>query len=160
MGDVRFMLSLIVTVMSTYFSQDREHESYLIHYNNEFEEKQTLESQFETVFKFINECSLPDDCRAWRKSDLFTLLVEIHRALFKAKKNIKPVEVGKRLLLFYDLVNKLARTDEEIGTEHSGIQEYYKAAIQGTQSRSNRIKRGKVIQDVINGDFEFGKKEK
>ena len=115
----------------------------LIHYNNEFEEKQTLESQFETVFKFINECSLPDDCRAWRKSDLFTLLVEIHRSLFKEENNVKPIEVGKRLLQFYELVNKSAKANDEVGTEHGRIQEYYKAALQGTQNRSNRIRRGR-----------------
>ena len=160
MGDIRFMLSLIITVMSTYFSQDREHESYLIHYNNEFEEKQTLESQFEIVFKFIDECDLPENSRAWKKSDLFTLLVEIHRALFKTEKKYKSVEVGKQLQRFYDLVDKSARTDEDFGIENDRLQEYYKAAIQGTQSRSNRIRRGKIIQDVINGDFEFEKKEK
>ena len=158
MGDVRFMLSLIITVMSTYFSLDREHESYLNHYNNEFEEKEKLESQFEKVFQFIDECGLPENSRAWRKSDLFTLLIEIHKALFKEEKNIKPVEVGKRLQQFYNLVNKSAQTDEEIGTEHSRIQEYYITTIQGTNSRTNRINRGKIIQDVINGDFKFGKK--
>ena len=159
MGDVRFMLSLIITVMSTYFNQDREHESYLIHYNNEFEEKQTLESQFETVFKFINECRLPDDCRVWRKSDLFTLLVEIHRSLFKEENNVKPTKVGKRLLRFYDLVNESAKANEAVGREHGRIQEYYKAALQGTQSRSNRIRRGEIIQAVINGDFELDNME-
>lgn len=160
MGDIRFMLSLIITVMSTYFSQDREHESYLIHYNNEFEEKQKLETEFQEVFQFIDECGLPDDCRAWRKSNLFTLLVEVHRALFKEENNVKPIEVGKQLLQFYELVDKSAKANEEVGTEHSRIQEYYKAAIQGTQSRTNRIKRGQIIQAVINGDFEFEKKEK
>ena len=106
MGDVRFMLSLIITVMSTYFSQDREHESFLIHYNNEFEEKQRLETEFEKVFQFIDECGLPENSRAWKKSDLFTLLVELYRALFKSELDIKPVEVSKRLQRFYDLVDK------------------------------------------------------
>lgn len=158
MGDVRFMLSLIITVMSTYFSQDREHESFLIHYNDEFEDKQRLRTEFDEVFQFISECNLSDDCRAWRKSDLFTLLVEIHRTLFKEENNVKPVEVGKRLLRFYDLVNKSAKANEGVRTEHGRIQEYHKAALQGTQSRTNRINRGKIIQDVINGDFTFNQK--
>ena len=90
--------------------------------------------------------SFPDDCRAWRKSDLFTLLVEVHRALFKEKNNVKPLEIGKQLLQFYELVDKSAKANEEVGTEHSKIQEYYKAAIQGTQSRSNRIRRGQIVK--------------
>ena len=160
MNDVAYALSIIITVMSTYFSLEREFESFLRHYNDEFEEKQRLETEFEKVFQFIGECGLPEDSRAWRKSDLFTLLVETHRALFKVGNNFKPIEVGKRLLRFYDLVNKSDKADEEFATEHRKIMEYYNATIQGTNSRTNRIKRGKIIQDVINSDFEFEKKEK
>lgn len=159
MGDVRFTLSVIITVMLTYFNLEKEFESFLRHYNDIFEDKQRLETEFEKVFQFINECSLPNDCRAWKKSDLFTLLVEIHRALFKSDNNIKPINVGKRLLQFYDLVNMSAQTDEKIGTENSRIQEYYLATIQGTNSRTNRISRGKIIKDVINGNFEFDTKK-
>lgn len=153
MNDVSFALSVIITVMLTYFNLEKEFESYLYHYNNEFEEKQRLEIEFQEVFQFIDECSLPENSRAWKKSDLFTLLVELYRALFRWKIDIKPVEVSKRLLRFYDLVDK----SDQI--EHSRIQEYYKATIQGTNSRSNRIRRGEIIQDVINGEFEFDTKK-
>ncbi len=160
MRDVSFGLSVVITVMSTYFSLESEFEYYLRQYNDEFEEEQTLKIEFQKVFNFIDKCGLPEKSRAWRKSDLFTLIIEIHRASFKEKINIEPVEVGKRLLRFYDLVNKSAKADEEFATEHQKIMEYYNAAIQGTNSRTNRIKRGKIIQVVINGDFEFEKKEK
>ncbi|MYF98288.1 hypothetical protein F4212_04020 [Candidatus Poribacteria bacterium] len=73
---------------------------------------------------------------------------------------MKPLEIGKLLQLFYDLVDKSARTEEEIGAENSRVREYYKAALQGTNSRTNRITRGKIIKDVINENFEFDKKEK
>ncbi len=159
MNDISFALSLVITAMLTYFNLEKEFESYLYHYNNEFEEKQRLETEFQEVFQFIDECDFHKDSRAWRKPELFTLLVELYRALFRWKIDINPVEVGKRLQKFYDLVNKLARTDEEIGTKHSRIQEYYQAALQGTNSRSNRIRRGEIIQDVINGDFEFDTKK-
>lgn len=154
MGDVRFTLSVIITVMLTYFNLEKEFESFLNHYNNEFEEKQRLETEFEKVFQFIDECGLPENSRAWKKSDLFTLLVELYRALFRSELDIRPVEVSKRLQRFYDLVDK----SDQI--EDNRIQEYYKATIQGTNSRTNRIRRGKIIQDVINGDFVFVKKEK
>ena len=160
MSDVRFMLSVIITMMSTYFSLDNEFESYLRQYNDEFKEKQRLETQFEEVFQFIDECDIDENSRAWKKSDLFTLLVEIHRALFKTENKFESAEVGKRLQRFYDLVDKSARTDEDFGAENGRLHEYYIAALQGTNSRTNRIKRGKIIQAVINGDLEFDKKEK
>jgi hypothetical protein len=160
MGDVRFMLTVIITIMSTYFNLDNEFESYLLQYNDELKEKEKLESQFEDVFLFIDECGIHENSRAWKKSDLFSLLIEIHKALFKTEKEIKSAEVGKRLQRFYDLVDKSARPEENLEIENSGLQEYYKAALQGTNSRTNRIKRGEILRDVINGEFEFDKKEK
>ena len=159
MSDIRFMLSVIITAMSTYFNLDTEFEDYLSRYNDEFKEKRELETQFEEVFQFIDECNIYENSRAWKKSDFFTLLVEIHRALFKMKKKFKSAEVGERLQRFYDLVDTSARTDENFGAENGRLQEYYKAALQGTNSRTNRIKRGEIIQTVINGDFEFEKKK-
>ena len=159
MADIRFMLTVIITMMSTYFSADNEFEKYLQEYNDEFKEKRKLETQFEDVFQFIDECGIHENSRAWKKSDFFTLLVEINRALFKVEEKLKSTEVGERLQRFYDLVDKSARTNEDFGTENGRLQEYYKAALQGTQSRTNRIKRGEILQDVINGDFEFDKKE-
>ena len=158
MRDVSFALSVVITVMSTYFSLENEFESYLRQYNDEFEEEQTLKIEFQKVFKFIDKCDIPEKSRAWRKSDLFTLIIEIHWALFKEKIIIEPIEVGKRLQSFYDLVNKSAKADEEFASEYRKIMEYYNSALQGTNSRSNRIKRGKIIQDVINGTFTFNQK--
>ena len=130
MGDIRFMLSVIITAMSTYFTQDKEFENYLRQYNDEFKEKRKLETQFKEVFQFIDECDIHENSRAWKKSDFFTLFVEIHRAFFKAKKELKSVEVGERLQRFYDLVDKSARTNRDFGTETGRLQEYYKAALQ------------------------------
>ena len=160
MSDIRFMLSVVITAMSTYFNLDTQFEDYLSQYNDEFKEKRKLETQFEEVFQFIDECNIHENSRAWKKSDLFTLLVEIHRALFKTKKKFEPAEVGERLQRFYDLVDKSARTDESFGAEDGRLREYYRATLQGTNSRANRISRGEIIKDVINDDFEFEKKGK
>lgn len=157
MSDVSFMLTVIITMMSTYFNLANEFEKYLSLYNDEFKEKRKLETQFEEVFQFIDECDIHENSRAWKKSDFFTLLVEVHRSLFKTERKHKPVEieVGERLQEFYDLVDTAARTDKDFGTENERLQEYYIAALQGTNSRSNRIRRGKIIQDVITGNFEL-----
>lgn len=159
MGDTVFTLSVIITVMSTYFNLDSEFEKYLRQYNDEFEEKERLESELQNVFQFIGKCGLTQNSRAFRrKSDLFTLLVESHRTVTKNKeKPLDPVKVGKRLRQFYELVDKSVRTEETIGAENSRIVTYYDATRQGTNQRVNRINRGKILQDVINGDFSFDK---
>ena len=157
MRDVSFALSMTITVMSTYFSLESEFEDYLRQYNDEFKEEQTLKIEFQKVFNFIDKCNIHENSRAWKKSDLFTLLVEIHRALFKTEKKFESAEVGERLQRFYDLVDKSARTDENFDAEDGKLQKYYKATLQGTNNRTNRIRRGEIIQEVINGDFEFDK---
>ena len=160
MRDTVFTLSIVITVMSTYFNQDSEFENYLRQYNDEFEEKDYLKDEFRRVFQFIEECELAQNGRESRalkrKSDLFTLLVEVHRALTEEnEKSLEPVEVGKRLRQFYELVDKSSQMDENIGAEHGRLLTYYDATRQGTNQRVNRINRGSILRDVINGEFAF-----
>ena len=155
MYDTRFALSIIITVMSTYFDRDSELENFLYRYNDEFEKKEYLRTEFQEVFQFINKCRLYRNSRIRKKADLFTLLVEIYRALIKENKPLEPVEVGGRLLQFYELVDKSVQTEEGIWTEHDRIAEYYNATRQGTNHRANRVNRGKILQNVINGEFVF-----
>ena len=159
MNDTSFTLSLIITVMSTYFHRDNEFESYLQQYNDEFEKKEQLNEGFSKIFEFIDKCELPQISGAWRnKAHLFTLLVEMYRVLIKENKSLASTEVGKRLRHFYTLVDRLGPSEEGIKKEDSRIVEYNAATLQGTNDRRNRIIRGKILQDVINGKFILGKK--
>ena len=112
MNDTRFTLSVLITAMSAYFNRDTELESYLRQYNDELEAKDDLRADLQQVFKFIDECDLPQNSRAWKTTDLFTLLVEVHRALIKANSPLDPANVGKRLRQFYESVDKLRRCQE------------------------------------------------
>ena len=158
MNDTSFTLSLIITVMSTYFHRENELESYLQQYNDEFEEKERLEKGFSKIFIFINECGLPQNSRAWRKTDLFALLVETYRALIKENKPLDSAEVGERLKKFYMLVDSVRQNEGESGTKDGKVAEYYNTTRRATSDRANRINRGKILQTVINGEFTFGKK--
>lgn len=158
MGDVRFTLSIIVTVMLTYFDGDSELENYLRSYNEVFEEKCDLEAAFQRVFDFIEACNFPRDSRVWRKAGLFTLLVEVYRALIKENKPLESAKTGKQLRKFYELVDNLGQQAGPIENEQKRMVEYATATRQGTNNRGSRILRGKIVQDVINGNFAFGKK--
>ena len=123
-----------------------------------FEEKCDLEDAFRRVFDFIDGCNFPQNSRVWKKADLFTLLVEVYRALIKESKPLEPAKIGKRLRKFYELVDKLGQQAGEIEKEHRKIVEYSTATRQATNARSSRMLRGKMVQDVINGNFAFSKK--
>lgn len=145
MGDMVFCLSVIITILSTYFNRDNELEDYLEKYNDEFPHADDVRKELSKTFGFIDKCQLPNSCRAWKKADLFTLLVEAHRALFKDKVDLNPQETGRRLAEFYERVDKVGAGVDE----HDEVGRYYKASLQATNDRSSRITRGQVLRKVL-----------
>ncbi len=91
--------------------------------------------------------------RAWKNSDLLTLLVEIHRAIIKDGLELDPNEVGARIKNFYAMVNLYIKgnTDEIPQVALNDVIEYSKATSQATNDRGSRIKRGEIIRQVIRG---------
>ncbi|MEP7235666.1 MAG: DUF262 domain-containing protein [Ignavibacteriota bacterium] len=145
MSDIKFALAFIVTVLSAYFHRELEIEPFLIKYNDEFPEKEQVEKTVFNTFKFIDSCNI-SFTRAWNKADLLNLLVEVYKALVSNQINMSDAsEVGARLNNFYGRVEKVAVGDEK---EQSIILYYYSAS-QASNDRSNRISRGKSIQDII-----------
>lgn len=147
MVDVRFALTLIVTLMSTYFHRDDELESFLEVYNDTFSEERQLRAELREVMSLVEKFGLPPESRAWQKSDLLTLLVETHRAIYRLKISLDPVTVGHRLESFY----ARAASDGTAGLRPFSM--YYGSTIEGTNDRSARVIRGDIIQSVINGDL-------
>jgi len=105
MQDVRFCLTLLVTVMSTYFNRDEFLETYLEKFNDEFEDSEQFKKEFREVFSFIGDCSFPAGARIWKKADLFTAIVEIHRAKYKKGRQLDPKVVASDLMKFYAAVD-------------------------------------------------------
>ncbi len=95
--------------------------------------------------KFIHKCNLDTKSRAWRKADLFTLLVGIHRAIVKEQLNLSSKSVEIRLKNFFDHVNLIHFEKED----DDDVSSYYKSALQATNDRSNRIRRDEIIAQVL-----------
>lgn len=148
MSDVRFVLTVIVTIMSTYFNRDEALEEYLARYNDRFEQQDKLAEEVSAVLTFIDKCNLDDTPRVWGKASLFTLVVEVYKAL--AQQTLDPDVVGRRLHYFYQLVEKVSN-DEAV---HSDIEHYYTALRQASNDRSSRILRGRVVQNAIAGEYD------
>lgn len=145
MGDLRFCATLIITLMSGYFNRDDSLEKYLETYNEEFEQKERIKKEFDDVADFVLRCNFDLRSRAWKKADLFSLFVEVHRVLFKKRLDLLPENTQENLKNFYGKVDNI--TDSSDGLSYEKI--YYKAALQATNDRGNRIKRGEIIQWVL-----------
>ncbi len=145
MGDLLFCLTLVVTILSTYFNRDDDIEEALKNYNDDFPLADDVMRRLNHVFEFISECRLPPDSRAWKKADALTLIVELERALCRDRIRLDPAQASARLNEFYALVEEVAAGR----TKNDDAEKYYKTALQASNDRSSRITRGKVLSAVI-----------
>lgn len=145
MLDLRFVLNLIVTLMSSYFNRDDSLEEYLGKYNDEFEEASEIESRLNAALGFVDACDFSPTARVWKKSDLFTLIVEVDRAQFRHKKILDPALVRQNMEEFYAKVESVAT----LKTAEKFVVQYYRASLQATNDRASRVRRGAVIQLIL-----------
>lgn len=149
MQDVRYGLVLLVTVMSAYINLDKGIVEYLEKYNDEFPESSDVEEKLHRIFAEIRLMGFPAKSRATRKADLYTLIVELYRARVRRQLNTDARKIGDRLKDFYN------RVDHEQGDSlDNNVKSYFLAAFQGTNLRANRIRRGEVIQSVIDPNYD------
>lgn len=143
MGDLKYVLGIVGTMLQGYFNRDDAFEGLLGRFNDEFPMQKDVEARLNRTFEFLDECSFDSKSRAWKKADLFTLLVELDQCLHFRNSQLQPSKILSLLTDFYDIVDKTAMKQEEV----SSI--YYKAALQATNDKINRVRRGVVIAGVL-----------
>ncbi len=141
MRDLGFSLVVIITLMSTYFNLEDDFEEYLERFNDEFPQREELFTQIASLLDLIDRLNFDEKSRVFKRSDLFTLIVELHRSIYKKNVKLDEHKIEIRLKNFYQEV------DDKIQTQ--SVQDYSKAVLQGTNSRSGRITRGKIISSLI-----------
>jgi uncharacterized protein with ParB-like and HNH nuclease domain len=153
MHDLTFCVILVSTLLSTYYNRDEKNAEYLKRYNDDFAQKDELGSQIATVFDFVEKCGFGERSRAWKKTDLFTLLVEIHSALVVRNVPLDPAAVGPRLEAFYSQVAELYNTkggaEEETANVETDVIRYLKAATKATNDKYARIDRAEIIGRIL-----------
>jgi hypothetical protein len=150
MQDVRYCLVLIATLLSTYFNRDEDIEEYLSKYNDTFVEKEELRGQLTACLSFIDALALPEKSRAFRKTDLFSLLVEIHRAMFKRRIQLDKQAVAERLTAFFEQVDIVAASGT---SENAFAQVYYRSTVRAAIDRGNRYRRGEILQAILDSGY-------
>lgn len=145
MNDTRYCLTLIVTMMSTYFNRDNEIEVYLERYNEAFDEKVDFDNQINEVLKIITQLNFSSNSRCFKKADFFTLFIELHKAIYRLGKKVNIIDLRNKLDDFYGRVEQAAAGE----VDDAVAEKYYKSALQGSNDRSNRTIRGEIIQGLI-----------
>jgi len=149
MQDVVFTLSIVITMISTYFHRDTELEAYLSKYNDGFPLEADVKERFARVFAIIEDCNFSNDCRVWKKADIFTLICELDRTLHKRQVLPDIKDLCQRLNFFFKEIDSVQLTKQP----NTAIEHYYKASIQASNDRKNRLTRGEIIQEVIDNNY-------
>jgi hypothetical protein len=142
MGDLRYALTIVITLMSGYFNRDDEFGTLLERYNDDFPAEVEVDNRVRGVMSFIDECAFGPKSRVWRKADLFTLMVELDQAL-SLDSTLQPSTVVADLEAFYGRIDTSSVSQSDVAAI------YYKAALQASNDRINRIRRGVVISGVL-----------
>ncbi len=135
MADLHFILLVMSTIENGgYFAQDKEIEPSVSGFNSEYPNKNHMISLLIKVFAIISDLDLPIDSMWFRKSNFFTLSVEIA----KNCDNL-PTDLKDRLDSFEENVisNRL-----NPGTDFG---KYYSYMYQGTHSRTARVVRAEFF---------------
>ncbi|MDX3099042.1 DUF262 domain-containing protein [Streptomyces sp. ME19-03-3] len=151
MGDVRWCLTVIITVISGYFSRDVEHETYLKQYNDEFPMEGEVLERLKATLDFLDTLGLDTNSRAWQKNDLFTAVVEVYD--LDPNNCTDSSAVAAKLREFYDAVDSLSNNEQPPARYEEDAARYHTDVISGTNERMRRVRRGEVIRNLIHPYF-------
>lgn len=146
MGDVKFCLGILSTILGGYFNRDRELEDYLAKYDEEIPDEVAFRERILSVFSLIDRMNFPSDSRVGKKADFFTLFVEVYESVFTKKVKVEPSIARRHLDEFYSKVDATASGGSGITEEHRN---YYKATLQASNDRTSRILRGGIVSKLL-----------
>jgi hypothetical protein len=150
MNDVRWSLTLVISVVAGYFNRDSEHENFLRRYNDEFPQRDQVDRLLRKTAELIDRCDLGSGTRAFQKNDLLTLMVETYKQGPDTVLNVDAL--GEDLRSFYDAVDTVS--DGKVPTkwaESAAI--YHAAVISGSNERARRVRRANAINEVLSPHF-------
>jgi hypothetical protein len=152
MRDLDFCVILVTTLLSTYYHRDELNRQYLERFNDAFARGPRILKQIESVFAFIDDCKFSDDCRVWKKTDLFTLIIEL--SVYLKTETLDPAKVCGVLEPFYKQVDdlfSLKASDDELKAKapSNNVFRYLKAATKATNDKYARVDRAQIIDSLL-----------
>ncbi len=160
MYDVAFCVILVTTILSGYYHRAEKDAEYLERYNDDFPQQESIQVGLDRVFDFIERCGFEPQSRAWKKTDLFTLLVEFYSSLVVNKLALDPIAVGARITELFGQV-KVLSTQEKLDPNKTSsgptgdIFKYYKASTKASNDKYSRVERARIISEIIKSTLEI-----
>lgn len=134
MGDLNYILMIMATLEEGgYFAGNTMTGEYIVKYDDSYENAETMKDKILNLFHVIETFNLDTDSMWYRKSNFFTMFVEL------SKVSQIPDDIVAKIHSFEDevLANK--------GNEENDFGKYYSVMYTGTNSRGARIKRADIF---------------
>lgn len=136
MADLHFVLLVMATLENGgYFAQDREVEPKVAGFNDEYANKDYMIALLIKVFATIRDLKLPVDSMWFRKSNFFTLVVEVAKHFDELPRDFR---------------DRLLQLEENVMTNRSDttseFSKYYSYMYQATHGRTARVVRGEFFE--------------
>lgn len=139
MADLNYVLLLMATIVEGgYFSGSKQMEYYVVKYNDAFADKDAIVELAINTFRLIQSLDLTKTSMWYRKSNFFTLFVEL------SKGNGYDINVLRQKLIDFEEHVLAARESQD--TDYG---RYYAAMYTGTNSRSTRVARGDIFRHYV-----------
>ena len=139
MADLHFILLIMSTLESGgYFPFDKEIEKYVQEFNNEYSNSLDMKEQVIQAFEQVKDFGFEPDSLWYRKSNFFTLIVELSRNTFGDGLKDKLLEFEQNVL-----ENKQKPKGE------NKYSTYYSYMYTGTNSRQARVTRSEILLEDI-----------
>ncbi|WP_316633760.1 DUF262 domain-containing protein [uncultured Flavobacterium sp.] len=140
MADLHFILLVLSTIEEGgYFTRDNEVEKYIAQFNNEYPDQHQKQEKLSNVLIDILTSELEDDSIWFRKSNFFTIVVELYF------NNTKVADILEELNNFEELV--LTNKNEDKNSNEFAL--YYSNMYTGTNNRSSRVIRSELFRKNI-----------
>lgn len=145
MGDLRYALTIVATMLGGYFNRDDAFEEYLQRFNDHFSQQERINARIGWVLDFLDECAFEQKSRVWKKADLFTIIIECDFYCQSNRPPLQPSETVSKIEEFFGLVDATPAIQPPLAAI------YHKAALQASNDRINRRRRGVIIGGVLAG---------
>jgi len=136
MGDLHFILLVMATIENGgYFAQDKEVEVKISELNDEYPGRLEIITRLKRAFNLVKSLELPIDSMWFRKSNFFTLIVEVVNHIDRIPNNFK----DKLLALEDNVISNRLNAD-------SAFYQYYSYMYQATHARKARVVRADFFE--------------
>lgn len=135
MADLDYILMIMATIEEGgYFAGSKRAQDYIVQYDESFPNSASIKNKILEVFTYIKSLNIPIDSIWYRKSNFFTLFIELYFC-----DNI-PINIENKLSTFEtNILQNKGKEDNDFG-------KYYSVMYTGTNSRTSRVIRGELLK--------------